>query len=766
MPNWRGMLPSQPGISSEPAKTAGDWFTPLRFAGLLGVLITACFAPVVVGSVTFYYSDYGQFGYPLAFYYRESFWRGALPLWNPLNNCGIPFLAQWNTMTLYPLSLFYLVFPLPWSLGLFCLGHMYGAGLGMYLLALRWTGNRLAAAVAGTVFAFNGLTWYALEWPNNIAALGWMPWVVLAMERAWREGRRFIVLAALAAAAQMLSGAPEVILQTWIVLGVLWFAGLVQGEIPRMKMVIRGGCSAMLVGGLAAAQLLPFLDLLSHSERSGGFGQSTLLPMPLTGWANYLVPLFHCVRNPQGMWVQAGQTWVGSYYLGVGTVALALLASWRMRSLRTWLLLGLALFSLLMALGPRGLLFSWVGRLVPLVGLMRFPVKFVVLATFVIPLLAACGAAWLQALPPARWPREWFRTKGVAVGLLGLMAIGLGCAWRFPWPGEELRPLALGTLVRVLFLVLILGCFGLLRRVADLRLQRGLQVGVILLLWFDVFTHSSNLSPTIEPAALEPDAIRRFFSWDDQLRFGSSRVMQSRDSFWRMLSSHFDNPEVDTNGRRLSQFLDFNLLDHVPKFDGFYSLDLKEFSDIFRHAYFGTNTASRLKDFLGISHVTNPTNVVDWVVREGWLPLLTAGQAPVFAAEADTLNAVLSESFEPQRIVYLPLTAQNQIQVQARTNAKILSPQYSPQRLTMVVEADAPAMVVVAQAYYHAWKAYVDGQSTPLWRANYAFQALAVPAGRHQVNLVYEDRVFRYGIVISIAALVVCAVIWLRCRTP
>src|SRR5207249_5269365 len=112
----------------------------------------------------------------------ESFWRGEVPLWNPLSSCGLPFLAQWNTMALYPFSLFYLLLPLPWSFGVYDLGHLFLAGLGMYLLARRCTGTRLAAALGGLAFAFNGLTWYGLIWPNIIAALAWMPWVVLAVE--------------------------------------------------------------------------------------------------------------------------------------------------------------------------------------------------------------------------------------------------------------------------------------------------------------------------------------------------------------------------------------------------------------------------------------------------------------------------------------------------------------------------------------------------------------------------------------------------------
>src|SRR6266542_5936027 len=145
---------------SNPERREGEieaQFTPGRFALVLAIGIFAAYPEVVLGMRTFFFRDFGYFGYPLAFYHRESFWRGELPLWNPLSNCGLPFLAQWNTMALYPGSPFYLLFPLSWSLGVFCLLHQFLAGLGMYFLARNWTGCRLAASVAGLAFALNGL---------------------------------------------------------------------------------------------------------------------------------------------------------------------------------------------------------------------------------------------------------------------------------------------------------------------------------------------------------------------------------------------------------------------------------------------------------------------------------------------------------------------------------------------------------------------------------------------------------------------------------
>src|SRR6267154_3128002 len=132
------MISTAPAHTTDAEAKDASWFTPWRFAALLALLIVACFPQVVAGLETFFYRDFALFGYPLAFYHKESFWRGEMPLWNPLNNRGLPFMAQWNTLTLYPPSLIYLLFPLSWSLGMFCLSHLFLAGVGMYRLAQRW----------------------------------------------------------------------------------------------------------------------------------------------------------------------------------------------------------------------------------------------------------------------------------------------------------------------------------------------------------------------------------------------------------------------------------------------------------------------------------------------------------------------------------------------------------------------------------------------------------------------------------------------------
>lgn len=758
------------GASAGP--NADEWLTPGRFAILLGGLIIVCFPKAAFGLESFFYRDFGAFAYPLAFYHREAFWRGEVPLWNPYNFCGLPFLAQWNTLTLYPLSLFYLLFPLSWSLGFFNLAHMFLAGMGMYFLAFGWTQNRLAASLAGIVYAFNGLSWTALMWSNDIAALGWMPWVVLLTQKAWRAGgARNILAATVVGAMQMLTGAPEVIILTWFALAVFWVSDFIAGGIPRAKAALRPLTVVVLVAGLAAAQLLPFLDLLAHSQRDTSYGD-TEWSMPRAGWANFLVPLFHCIPGQSSVIFQADQGWTASYYLGVGTVVLALMALWRARDRQTWVLGGLAVFSLTMALGDPGRIYTLACKVVPVMGFMRFPVKFVVLTIFVVPLLAARALAWWGRLPETQWKPERRTLWQIGSVCLVAMAVILWWEWMIRRPAKT-NPMVTtqSALSRAAFLALILGGLGSLRQIKGAAPQRLGRICLLSLFWFDVFTHMPNVSPTVARddngySKLEPDLIRQYFKWENQLQLGQARAMPVYAPLSKVLYVSAKDKSADVLGRRLAMFCNYNLLDHIPNSDGFYSLNLRHLDDLYRRiATATTNDAvPRMKDFLGISEINSPVNPVGWIARDTFLPMITAGQKPYFVDDSTALRAVVRTRFDPVGTVFLPLDAMQSVAATNRTQARVVSSNVEAEHVEAEVDSPAPAMVVVAQAYYHFWHAYVDGKETPLYRANYAFQALEVPPGKHQVRLVYQDRSFFWGVIISLTSLLACAAIWFQSR--
>jgi hypothetical protein len=746
------------------------WLTPRRFGTVLVVALLAAFPKVLLGFGTFFYRDYGVLGYPFIFYSHESFWRGELPLWNPLSNCGAPFLAQWGTMTLYPFSLFYLIFPLPWSLSYFCFGHLVLGAFGMYFLARRWAGDSFGCGLAGLAYVFNGVTFACLQWPNYAAAMAWMPWVVLWTERSWREGGRRMVVAAIGAAMQILTGVPEIVLFTWLVLGALCCGALFRGEDPRSKVARRVSVVVLLAAGLCAAQLLPFFDLLAHSQRDRSFS-NTRWPMPGWGWANILVPLFHCFESFQGPFFQFGQEFLSSYYPGMALLVLALVAAWRSREIRARLLGGLILLAFILALGDDGYLYTWCKKVMPFLSIARYPVKFAILTAFCIPLLAAF--AWRNDGGVENNRKVLLTAAGTL--LMGICAV-LWFSHTYPFPYEQWPVVLKNGIGRGLFLIsataLLLSLEAFKDGVADklkpallvfgpyhLTRKALLQICLLAVIVGDVMTHNIEQNPVAPVSAMSP-GMWRAVNPTPPPEAGAGRVMISPKAESMLLSSAQKGATPDFIAKRRALWSNLNILESIPKVNGSSTLQIKEQKKIEELLYKQTNgMPAGLLSFLGVAQYTSREFAIDFEAQTNSSPWLTVGQEPVFQSAEETLQALFSPGFDPHGTVYLPLEAKPEIHAKAG-KAEILSHSFAPERVQIEVEASTPALIVMAQSYHRGWKSFVDGKPVPLWRANYAFQAAEIPAGRHLVEFIYSQPYLLAGGVVSGVTLILCAFLW------
>jgi hypothetical protein len=736
-----------------------DWAAPSRFALLLAAMIAIPFWDVLLGFKTFAVRDYGLFSYPIAYFSRESFWHREWPLWNPYNCCGTPFLAQFNTLALYPLSLFYLMLPLTWALGVFCLLHLFLAGMGMYCLAARWTNSRAGAAVAGVVFAFNGLALNFVQWPSHLATYAWMPWVILLAEQGWSVGGGKLFLASLAGGMELLAGGPEEILFTWLILLTLVLGRLLIRPTGFLTVARRFLTIGLLAGGLAAAQLLPFGDFILHSNRDTHFANSDW-SMPLWGWGNFLVPLFQTSQWQQIV-MQRGQYWTSSYYAGIGVVFLVVMALWRGRRARIWLLGGILAASAVLALGNNGFVFLWVKRALPFLGLFRYPVKFVILVVVTMPILGAYAISYYEK----RADRPVFRRAEIFVlgAILILICFLLWMTKHRPMDSASWPATAVNGLERAGFLALtVAALYVFVTRPA----WRGWSIVPLLVIcWGDFMTHMPWQNPTLDPSAYQPG----LGQMSDQLNpvpdISESRLMMSPYAARQLYFNPSSNVRTNYILDRVVFFDDCNLLDKLPKVDGFFSLNLRDSDKIL---WLLDSRRGReldtLEDFLSVSETIAPGKVFDWVPRTNYIPIVSVGQKPVFADEETTFKAISAGTGDFRASVYLPLDAQSNVKARREPGARVVAKDFTPSRQTIDVETPAPAMLVLAEAHYHNWTAQVDGQPARLWRANYAFEAMEVPAGRHKVLLLYKDEAFVAGGMISLFALLFCAGGWALVR--
>ncbi len=719
-------------------------------------MIAIPFWDVLLGLKTFVVRDYGLYSYPVAYYLRQSFWRGEWPLWNPYNCCGLPFLAQVNTLALYPPSLFYLLLPLTWALGVFCLLHIFLAGMGMYFLAARWTRSRAGAALAGVVFAFNGLSLNFVMWPSHLASFAWMPWVILLAAEGWTAGGRKLILAALAAGMEILAGGPEEILFTWLILLALAVGRFVNQPRGFLTVARRFLTTGLLAGGVVAAQALPFADFVLHSNRDTHFAGSAW-SMPPWGWGNFLVPLFQ--TSPwQQIVVQRAQYWTSSYYAGIGAVFLVVMALWRVRGGRVWLLGGFLVASVILALGDSGFVFLWVKRLFPFLGLFRYPVKFVILAMIAMPLLAAYAMSYYETRRQNDGQGWWAETV-TGASILILIAILLWMARCWPLENTSWPATAANGLWRALFLALMLGALYLF---VIRPAWRGWSILLLLAIcWGDLMTHMPWQNPTLDPSVYQPGLGQLSDQLNPVPTLGDSRLMMSPYSARQLYYKPASDVTTNYVLQRVMFLADCNLLDGLPKADGFFSLALRDTDKVL---WLLDSSRGRqldtLEDFLSVSQTIAPGKVFDWVARSNYIPVVTVGQAPVFTSDQEAFNAIAEGAGDFRNFVCLPLEAKPYVHAGHQPAARIVAKDFTAMRQRIDVETPDEAMVVLTEAHYHNWTVEVDGKPAQLWRANYAFEAVEVPAGRHEVLLVYRDEAFRTGAVVSLCALSFCLARW------
>lgn len=101
-------------------------------------------------------SDLVLQNYPWKQFLRRQLVIGEIPLWNPHQFAGIPFLAAGQHSGLYPLSAFYYALDLPAAYGWFTVVNLWLAGAFMLGFARALGVSRVASLIAGIVYQLGG----------------------------------------------------------------------------------------------------------------------------------------------------------------------------------------------------------------------------------------------------------------------------------------------------------------------------------------------------------------------------------------------------------------------------------------------------------------------------------------------------------------------------------------------------------------------------------------------------------------------------------
>jgi hypothetical protein len=175
----------------------------------------------------------------------------------------------------------------------------------------------------------------------------------------------------------------------------------------------------------------------------------------------------------------------------------------------------------------------------------------------------------------------------------------------------------------------------------------------------------------------------------------------------------------------------------------------------------------RLLDLLNVKYIFMPS----WVdLPEGRYTKLDVGPGAVYRNNRAFPRAFLVDRYEVRtgndarrilrdgrvnlrRSVLLeadpPAEARPQPAPDAAAPGRVRVTHYRPEFVEIETDADAARLLVLTDAHYPGWDASVDEAPAPIYRANFAFRAVPVPAGRHVVRFEYRPTSFRIGAALS-----------------
>jgi hypothetical protein len=692
----------------------------------------------------------GQF-VAFAHYQAERLGAGEVPLWNPYNLGGHPFLADTQSAVFYPPRL--ATVALLNLTGGSTPGRMYDAlqkemvahtliaSLLMYAFIRRLTRDEPHSVAAGLVgaltFAYGGyLTGYPQLQLAVMEAGVWLPLALLGILEATRGPRiawRWLVIAGLALALSLLAGHPQTSL--FLIYVSLAFLGwqTAAGRHGWQRFVLGAAIFGLIGGGIAAVQLLPGWEYLGLTSREALSFDARGNGFPFHDVFQVFVPGVFSLWSP--------------LYFGVAGLMLALYGALRFRSgVAFWLIVaGVALG---LSFGRGTVVYDAFHNLAPGFNLFRGQERAAYVFSAAMAILAGLGAAAIlrDTASGALARRYVLLFSGMAAA-----AASLSAAVFIQWLGApdevaiRFERVSFGLLATLLAAGVLIA-LATWRGRPWVRWRTALLIGLIGLELFSFGRANPNLQSIASESRLPEPPLVTAMRADSDGVFRVDGVQGVRENYGTLYGVQ------DIRGISPLRLAAVESLLALP--------NVWRAWEVFAVRYVPADArelpvSSDIIDRdgpLNLHRLTAPRPFARLVYRV-WVE-------PDDAAARGILN---EPAFDSASTVILP--AEPDIALLADPPdgngfAEVIS--FAPERITLRTESSTAAILNVALVYYPGWEATVDGQPAPLLRADTAMIALALPAGAYQVELTFAPRTFSTGASISLASLLALGVFLAR----
>ena len=134
------------------------------------------------------------------------------------------------------------------------------------------------------------------------------------------------------------------------------------------------------------------------------------------------------------------------------------------------------------------------------------------------------------------------------------------------------------------------------------------------------------------------------------------------------------------------------------------------------------------------------------------LPRARLVSSVVVKSDADAIPYILSQEHDP--LAEVVLAAEPPISLgTAPASGTVEWVTREPDRMTLSVTSEQPAILVVADNWFPAWQATIDGEPAEVLRAYHTLRAIAVPSGVSTVEMWYEAPLLKQSRVLSLLVL-------------
>jgi hypothetical protein len=759
--------------------------------GMVLLLLPIAFFPeLTFFGKTLYREDINWIHYPLRVFVAQNWRAGNWPLWNPYSQCGIPLIAEAQVAALYPLNLLF-VLPIPpyFALSCFVMLHLAMAALFTYVLGRSLRMGRAGALLAALSFGFGGVLTAQITNLNIVTGAAWMPLVLcLVIQAVERKSVTWAALSGLVLALQTLAAHPQVVFYTLILI-VAYAAyrtlSLARSDALRKEIAWPGllvALTIVIAFGLAAAQLLPTLEMLQQSIRSQGVGyaEMTLHSMSPLRLLSLLIP--NLFGNPL-------LTSLGNFdelYVYLGTIPLLLsVGAWRRRDdpqVRFFILV--LPLALLLSFGAYTPLYS-VLQYLPGFNFFRVPARWIAVASLALALLGGYGLDELARENKATRPARTLLIVTVTLGMLMLGAALLvwlkrdeALAWvaghstsqdtreilstasqRFLLPRTPQAPnwllhiapwVTIPGLVTLLQISILLGLLGAYAR--EKITAAMLSYALLGLTLLDLLAAGgTTITPVQDASYWQYDTATIALVREMAGTYRVHPVGVLSDEEWREPAHRALGWLMDYNSAvygvptpwgyispvRLERFARFSLA--VPMLRAADMMSVKLLL-VWGELNPGAAAVFRAIHTVGELHIYENSGALPHAYLAHRVEVVPDGEA--------ALRRLREDDFDPTQsaVVEGPVRGLS-LSGKGITPATIRL--YSPLRVIVESESPQDGLLVLTDSYYPGWRAFVDGQEEPILHGNYLFRALPVPAGVHTVEFVYTADSFKTGLLIG-----------------